>query len=143
MLCFRPLALTGLRTACRTQQTPGKLQVSPGESRCALALEEVLQDEAQVAQPVFEGWQGQDGGLVRRVQLQHRQEPPAPRGPVRRGLQPHFTAIYGNLPHFTKIYHNLLQFTAIYHNLLQFTTIYYNLPQFTTICHNLLHFTTF
>lgn len=54
---------------------------------CGLALREVLQDEAKVSQAVFERAQGQDSGLIGRVQLEDRQHPPAPGRTVGRGLE--------------------------------------------------------
>ena len=50
--------------------------------RAELALGEVLECTAQVSKTVFEGGKGQDGGLVGRVKLEHRQNPPAPGRPV-------------------------------------------------------------
>lgn len=52
-----------------------------------LALREVLEDEADVPQAVFERREGQDSGLVGWVQLEHRQQPPAPGWTVGRGLE--------------------------------------------------------
>jgi len=52
-----------------------------------LALREVLEDKAEVSQAVFEWGQGEDSGLIGRVQLEDGQQPPAPRRTVGRGLQ--------------------------------------------------------
>lgn len=56
---------------------------------CALvlALREVLQHEAEVAQAVFEWSQWQDSGLISGVQLEDWQQPPTPRRAVGQGLQ--------------------------------------------------------
>lgn len=52
-----------------------------------LALREVLKDEAEVSQALFEWGQGEDSGLIGRVQLEDRQQPPAPGRTVGRGLE--------------------------------------------------------
>lgn len=52
-----------------------------------LALREVLKDEAEVSQAVFKWGQGQDSGLIGRVQLEDRQQPPAPGRTIGRGLE--------------------------------------------------------
>ena len=49
----------------------------------SLALGEVLQDDAQVPQAVPEPGEREHRGLVGWVQLEHRQQPPAPGGAVR------------------------------------------------------------
>lgn len=52
-----------------------------------LALREVLKDKAEVSQAIFERIQGQDGGLIGGVQLENRQQPPAPSWTIRRSLK--------------------------------------------------------
>lgn len=52
-----------------------------------LALREVLKDEAEVSQAVFKWVKGQDSGLIGRIQLEDRQQPPAPGRTIRRGLE--------------------------------------------------------
>lgn len=52
-----------------------------------LTLREVLQDQAEVSQAVFEWGQGQDGGLIGGVQLEDWEQPPAPGWTVGGGLE--------------------------------------------------------
>lgn len=52
-----------------------------------LALRKILEDEAEVSQAVLQRGQRQEGGLIGGVQLEHRQQPPAPGRTVGRGLQ--------------------------------------------------------
>lgn len=52
-----------------------------------LALREVLKDKAEVSQAIFERVQGQDGGLIGGVQLEDRQQPPAPSWTIRQSLK--------------------------------------------------------
>lgn len=52
-----------------------------------LSLWEVLKGDAEVSQAVFKWGQGQDSGLIGRIQLEDRQQPPAPGWTIRRGLE--------------------------------------------------------